>query len=138
MEQRYKRIQSWESLESNVAEGNKLSNEETYVGVASHLHRRSAYRVQHQAHVLRTLPVSPTELINRLITADPLSSTRSLLSLLSTCYTPSPSPTSPRFSRVSWQLAATRFRNTGTQASSNRGAGLVFLRPQPSIEHPLS
>lgn len=56
MEQRYKRIQSWESLESNVAEGNKLSNEETYVGVASHLHRRSAYRVQHQAHVLRTLP----------------------------------------------------------------------------------
>ena len=86
MEQRYKGIQSWESLESNVAEGNKLSNEETYVGVASHLHRRSAYRVQHQAHVLRTLPVSPTELINRLITADPLSSTRSLLSLLSTCY----------------------------------------------------
>lgn len=56
----YKRIQSWESLQSNqVAEGNKLSNDETYVGVASHLHRRSAYRVQHQAHVLRSTPLLP-------------------------------------------------------------------------------
>lgn len=55
----YKRIQSWESLQSNVAGGNKLSNDETYVGVASHLHRRSAYRVQHQAHVLRSTPLLP-------------------------------------------------------------------------------
>lgn len=80
-----------------MAEGNKLSNE-TYVGVASHLHRRSAYRVHHRTHVLRT-PVSPSELINRLITADPLSSTRSPLPSLDMLQLPRPFP-SPNLSTI--------------------------------------